>query len=419
MAEPPEKISPNQVVQCLLVMVQHGIVNVKREPQKKPTYAVDPDAIHFRVQHTVYVRHIKERFKDEGEILVEALCRHGKLTQKHLLDIATKSLVHMKYTYEQRPEDDSKDSNNLKSCLKRMIKLKYLRRADTLQTKWKDVVIPTKRKIGMQVIQPPPVKKSRKISYEPQEPAYIETYADESLKFRYADSDNAEVFWQLNHPKFMFIFRNRDIGSYVKHRVDKEAQFIVREMLNKYPIGGHEPRPSFAVDQIRDFVKKLNGVKISREGLKQKLTQMTALKLLVTEGGTETSSVADIKNSARAVKYLVNIEGIIEEMKLQHAQSIVKQKFGVEGARIFRLVYNKKRLEEKQVAVMATLEKRIVRGLLQNMLCEGFSNVQDVPKDSSRDHTRMMFLWTVNFVEVCKTLMDRMYFTWVNLDIRW
>jgi len=206
---------------------------------------------------------------------------------------------------------------------------------------------------------------------------------------------------------------------YVKHRVDKEAQFIVREMLNKYPIGGHEPRPSFAVDQIRDFVKKLNGVKISREGLKQKLTQMTALKLLVTEGGTETSSVADIKNSARAVKYLVNIEGIIEEMKLQHAQSIVKQKFGVEGARIFRLVYNKKRLEEKQVAVMATLEKRIVRGLLQNMLCEGFSNVQDVPKDSSRDHTRMMFLWTVNFVEVCKTLMDRMYFTWVNLDIRW
>ena len=40
---------------------------------------------------------------------------------------------------------------------------------------------------------------------------------------------------------------------------------------------------------------------------------------------------------------------MMDEIRLEHAKVILREKFGVEASRIFQILLNKKRLEEKQV----------------------------------------------------------------------
>eukprot|EP00466_Bigelowiella_natans_P011063 jgi/Bigna1/145728/aug1.103_g20436 len=189
--------------------------------------------------------------------------------------------------------------------------------------------------------------------------------------------------------KRRYYYYHDQISHYVKKRVDDEkAAKLISRILREYPVSGCVLRPPFTLAHMHSMTAKT--INMSREVLTKLVDLMFSLHIL------------DSKSK--------------QKLKAEHAQSMVQSKFGGSAGRIFRLLVDRKRLEEKQVAEMAILPKKEVRTLLQSMMREGFTKLQEIPKDSAR--RRMLHLWTVDFTHVCKILMDRYYQTWVNLSIR-
>lgn len=80
---------------------------------------------------------------------------------------------------------------------------------------------------------------------------------------------------------------------------------------------------------------------------------------------------------------------------LIHAEidSTVLARFGRIAARIIRLLRDRGRLEEKQVAAFAMMRIKDVRAILTELQYAGIVEAQEVPKDAGRQPSRTVYLW--------------------------
>jgi len=427
--EPP--MPHKQLVQCLLVLIQHGLVKADLDESTKTEakYELDINMFHYRMLFPNYLAHVQRVFggdsKDGGtaSLIVEIFCKHGKLTRKTVLKMATRELVFKKYTLENRPKDQKEELKEITKCFEKLVKCHYLRRADSLTEQFADEIrVPRKRKVGMEDVRKiVPSKRRKRVGKVAAQPE-IALLSYETLHphtFVTSEEEDDNMFWQVYHQKFMAQFQNEAIIDYVKARTEDEPSHkLVAKLLKRYPVSGNVDRSKYTVRDIHNLAR----LGISSMDLRNKIDNLYSLGILKTSLGSRggdpdaSAMLLDVKADNRA--YEVAVEDIVQELKLQHAQAIAREKFGEQGARIFRLLIAKKRLEEKQITEMGIMPKKQTRELLHKMMRAGMTHVQDIPKDSQRRPNRMMHLWTVTFTKVCKTLMDSFYFTWVNLSIR-
>jgi len=60
--------------------------------------------------------------------------------------------------------------------------------------------------------------------------------------------------------------------------------------------------------------------------------------------------------NGRHVSYKINFANIINVRRQKQLEGIIQEKFGLAGARLYRLLHAKKRLEEKPIAELSMLE---------------------------------------------------------------
>jgi DNA-directed RNA polymerase III subunit RPC3 len=63
------------------------------------------------------------------------------------------------------------------------------------------------------------------------------------------------------------------------------------------------------------------------------------------------------------------------------------------GTRLIRILHNKGKLDEKQVSNFGMTPPKTIRSTLTGMQEAGFVEIQEVPKDTSRQPSRTMYLW--------------------------
>lgn len=115
---------------------------------------------------------------------------------------------------------------------------------------------------------------------------------------------------------------------------------------------------------------------------------------------------------------ILDLGFISEELKRKYAEAIIEQRFGVIGSRIFRLLLEKKQLEEKQVTHYSMIPASESRTVLFKMHRGGIVQLQEVPKSNDHHPTRTYYLWNVNLPKVYEKLNDDMYKTIRNLRMR-
>lgn len=79
-----------------------------------------------------------------------------------------------------------------------------------------------------------------------------------------------------------------------------------------------------------------------------------------------------------------------------HLTSTVDAKFGDFGpkaAKIMRILFEKGKLDEKQVAHLAMMRQKDMRGFLTHLQEAGYVDCQEIPKDNSRMVNKTMFFW--------------------------
>ena len=75
--------------------------------------------------------------------------------------------------------------------------------------------------------------------------------------------------------------------------------------------------------------------------------------------------------------------------------AVVRERFGDEACRVFRLLLLKRQLEQKQVADSAMLPVKETRELLYRMFKEEYLELQEVAKTADHAPSRTFFLWRV------------------------
>mmetsp|Transcript_18234 Transcript_18234/g.25637 ORF Transcript_18234/g.25637 Transcript_18234/m.25637 type:complete len:221 (+) Transcript_18234:44-706(+) len=141
-------LHPEKVVQSLLVLLQHGLVTASSK-DKKPSYSLDANMFHYRLNMAWYIVNVRERFGSDAGIIFEALCKHGKLTRTALLATATKVKVTQEYTVEKIPEDLTDIRTKLSDCFEKLVRRRVIRRADTFQKRFTEKIrVPRNKRVG-------------------------------------------------------------------------------------------------------------------------------------------------------------------------------------------------------------------------------------------------------------------------------
>jgi len=209
----------------------------------------------------------------------------------------------------------------------------------------------------------------------------------------------------VGYEQFLLDFRHINLVQYVSFRVNPTAAGIVKVMLEQYP------RQLNATIPVLDELKIFQLLESTEDAPRLTTSECDAY---LDELSHESVGVL----IGRDKGYIVNIEGLVNEMKEKHAQSLIKERFGVVASRIFKLLIANKQLEEKQIAELATASKVQARELLYRLYREGWIGLQEVPRSADRNLQRTFFLWNVNLPKVYQKLLDSYMFTWCNVKLR-
>jgi DNA-directed RNA polymerase III subunit RPC3 len=90
-------------------------------------------------------------------------------------------------------------------------------------------------------------------------------------------------------------------------------------------------------------------------------------------------AASNIAESGDGGKYVINMGNLTDCIKQRSVDSIIKNKFGKESARICRVLLEKKMLEQKQIAELAMIPAKDTRERLYKMLAANYVKVQVRP----------------------------------------
>lgn len=234
-------------------------------------------------------------------------------------------------------------------------------------------------------------------------------------------SDSDSTFWMFNSVMFTLYFIKSILADYIEHRQGPLCGQLSLVLMQLYNPKNMMRPPVMSLGKILQLLENtsLYAYKNS-EQLKEVLIDMLHDNVAL---------IVSKEMNAGLSGYAINTQGILEEIRLRHAKVIIKSKLGVEACRIFQILLEKKRLEEKQIQELALLSKRTARELLHKMLVAKFIIMDEIPKSSDRAPSRTFFLFGVSleslYAQYCSfyfyilcSLLDMFYFSWLNLKAR-
>ncbi|EGF78165.1 hypothetical protein BATDEDRAFT_91024 [Batrachochytrium dendrobatidis JAM81] len=130
------------------------------------------------------------------------------------------------------------------------------------------------------------------------------------------------------------------------------------------------------------------------------------------------SERAKIVSNLNGTLYAINLRDSVRVMQIDLIESIIQEKFGDVCRRIWRLLYMKQKLDEKQVGKQAMINNKVARECLYTMLKEGLVYLQDVPKTMDHSASRTFFLWYVSIERTCTVLLTNAYKTLHRIKLR-
>ncbi|GAA5815324.1 hypothetical protein MFLAVUS_008830 [Mucor flavus] len=117
-------------------------------------------------------------------------------------------------------------------------------------------------------------------------------------------------------------------------------------------------------------------------------------------------------------QYAVNLAKLRHTMKCELLEGLVNDKFGLACCRIVRILCDKGKLDESQVQKYAMLPLKDVRFKLSTLLTAGIVEIQEVPRTSDRAPGRSFHLWYVSLENCFKELLVDVYKAIFNLQQR-
>mmetsp|Transcript_39445 Transcript_39445/g.101137 ORF Transcript_39445/g.101137 Transcript_39445/m.101137 type:complete len:544 (-) Transcript_39445:1562-3193(-) len=232
--------------------------------------------------------------------------------------------------------------------------------------------------------------------------------------------DEKGVMWRVNWEQFMKELRHAAILEYVQQRYGPECQAIVRELLRlscpyETKLNCQESK-SVTYEELMVALKDEDNKSFQNEsiltGYLKPLQESDEIRIASRE-------VASARGGNTFMNiFSLNMEKLISTIRLKKAESYIQDRFSANGLRLWRLLRDKKFLEEKQIADLAMLPKKDAWELLHRLHAADYARLQEIPRTSDRQVQRSIFLWTVDDARVLSRVTKTVSVSFRNCWLR-
>ncbi|KAL4472717.1 hypothetical protein ABPG74_018666 [Tetrahymena malaccensis] len=429
----------------MILLIKNGVVQFDKSGNTN-LYFVNQQMVLSILRFPSYMKHIKQLYGLDAESIIEYYLNNSQGS----FDECCSHILAEKKKYEKEDSKASIIKKKLKDAFILLAKNNYINRFDSgsgnnfepeelseskdekekALSKKSDLNTKRKRgedkdKVEGQIRKQ--VKKSKKNLIDddellqnelevalPQKEAKKEEQQNTSDDYLiYDPATKQPLSYKINVRQFIHVFRTEEISKLAEGKLSVQAKQIIKLMLdNSQRIGpAREIKTTepMSLDQIKTLLIKAKGK--DTQAVKDENLQ-NFLRVMKRDGG-KFISIEFINGKEM---YSVNVEKIINKMKIRHIAQIVERKYSLIAGRIFRIMRKYKHLEEKAISDIALQSLKDTQKYLNKLSTEGYIDYIEVKE---KDKTvNLLCMYKYDEQKVLSKTIEQYYQALLNLKIR-
>lgn len=242
-----------------------------------------------------------------------------------------------------------------------------------------------------------------------------EDYEKLTCQIRQKDEDFGDngIYWKINGKRVTQFFRDQALINALEKRIDKNAANILKtvlylansEILNKAEQNSYISKPVTAIDiqKIMRCDYKMDSVIVDKY-----------LSVILQDSFKVLEKIGEFSGGA----YCIDFEKALTNLCLSHIESYVREKYDSKSLRIFRVILDKSKLEQKQIEDFSMIPSKECKALVYNMLNDGLLSINELSKTSDHAPSRTYYLFNIDMFQITKKLLENSYKSMENLMIK-
>lgn len=393
------------VKKALITLIQHQLVTHETNSVGLTIYKIDINRVINILRYPKFIYSAKMLYDDEGEYVIEELLKNGQLTMSDTIQRVVNRMAvaldeNAKKNLPKKVHDVFAKFINTRFVQRTNIQINKDDEDDDLS---KYYVVP-KVKLNLIKIDS---ENDNKVKVEEEEeeeegpPRKKKRTSEGATSGQQADLD---IYWTVNTMRFHQFLRDQLIIDGVKNYFDDtKAGEIVRIILRLSETRTH-PYSAVTSGVIQD--------EIIRNAIKENICldeKEVEKYLLLFHQDDKLRVVFRCEEKTDAAYYSVNIIKMLDKLNDSCLSSIVQDRFGTKSARIFRLLLDKKYLEQKQIEEKSMITAKETKLLTYNLISENVIKLMQCPKTNEYNATRTIYLFHIDKMDLSRDLLQRCY----------
>jgi len=377
------KLPAVDVRSSLAVLIHHGFVSFSsvRKPGSVD-YTLHIDRIIAMVRYPRFMYLVKSTYGDEAEVILEEILKSGSDSASKIIFRATKRLnASLGGTEVQISVEE------VWGKFRGMVESQLLRRRGEVANKAEE--------------ECPTLAIDNQEMFTLRELDLKEINGAVLGGGDLAVQPDAAVLWGVNVDRFHQVFRDQVIIAAATRRIDKEGGNLMKSLLNLIS-GIGDPwvtvSTHFNHPQIeRQVEKDWNKDSKERKYLDQYLRVMA----------DDRSRFVDRVGDSGGGQFTINIKHILDEITLATLDNIVLERFGSKALRIFRLIREKRFVEEGGLQQVVMIPAKETKMLTYQLMENHFIQLQELRKAAqSTGISKAFYLFYVDLVAVVRNCIS-------------
>lgn len=366
-----------KIREALCVLIKYGFVT-HCQTERGTEYSLTPDRIIMILRYPRYMFFVKTVCGDEAEMMLEEVLKHGYIT-------ASEVIVRTYKRMQQSPSGIQPSVPVLKDKFELLVKNQFLMRSLYAET--------------------PEQAANEKPDFNL--PNLNISVISKQIEGGIADPGDSKIYWKVNFDRFTQDLRDQIIISAMRNRLDENAAELMRQLLFLMYLrtaSWSDTSNPIPLTEIKDAIRKINYPVLS-----QYLDQY--LRLIEEDTSQFLKRVGDSGGG----QYSVNMKEAFNQLAWTTLENIVMERFGSKAARIFRLVRDRKYIEQEQIQQLAMIPAKEAKYLTYTLLQENYLQMQEIKKGGvAAAPVKTFFLFHIDLNLVTRMEVEHCYHALYN-----
>ncbi|CAG2171670.1 unnamed protein product, partial [Oppiella nova] len=372
------KESKHNTKKSLMILIQHNFVTFSTNPKGFVEYDMDVEEVLCLLRYPKYIYVSKMLLGDESEYMCEELLRHGVMTMSQTIQQVVNRLA---LALGHKNCDHLVQS--VHQVFTKLVSMHFIQRVHTLSDNQTTDYTVIKSSLLCLLLHLDSLQHHflllghffrRKMSCDSKD----------------VKQKDLNIYWKMNLKRFNQYLRDQTIVETITtHYDDPTAGEIVRIILRLSEVNTHS---------MQSTTCPLSKQDITREALKQKVCSDGSqveqyLRCFQEDMNFRFVVKSEDRNDGM---YSVDIMRTLNKLVENCLSSIVQNRYCSKSSRIFRLLIDKKYLQQKQIEDLAMIPSKEAKQLTYNLYTNGLLKVLQCPKTSDYAPSRTYFLFSVD-----------------------